>query len=260
MAGEIGIGIIGAGFMGMLHARALAQLTGVKIVAASDPLLKEPPKLPSGEVRLYAGHQDLLARKDVDAVVIASPETLHRQVVEDAAKAGKHILLEKPIATTLADADAIIAAAERHGQADAGHILRYDVRYAQIKAAVEQGSSAGPWSATPGALPSRKPPPEGPGGGGGVHLGARHRPGALVFPGPPGEGQRRDRLGSGHAGAGRARLHLDHHPFRAAGAACRGGKPAGPVRSPSAAGSGPPRWGGFVGRLPGADRGEGRLL
>jgi predicted dehydrogenase len=142
MSGEIGIGIIGAGFMGLLHARALSQLSGVRIAAASDPLLKEPPKLPSQDeaVRLYAGHQDLLARKDIEAVVIASPEPLHRQAVEDAARAGKHILLEKPIATTLEDADAIIAAADRHKvKLMLAHLLRYDVRYAQIKASVQEG-------------------------------------------------------------------------------------------------------------------------
>ena len=142
MSSEIGIGIIGAGFMGMLHARALAQLSGVRIVAASDPFLKEPPKLPGQEepLHLYAGHRELLARKDIEAVVIASPEPLHRQAVEDAARSGRHILLEKPIATNLEDADAIIAAAERHKvKLMLAHILRYDVRYAQIRASVEQG-------------------------------------------------------------------------------------------------------------------------
>ena len=138
----IGIGIIGAGFMGWLHARTLSQLYGVRIVAASDPNIRKLPKLTGRRepVRLYAGHRDLLAREDIDAVVIASPESQHRAAVEDAAAAGKHILLEKPIATTLADADAIIAAAKKHRvKLMLAHILRYDVRYAQIKAAVDEG-------------------------------------------------------------------------------------------------------------------------
>jgi predicted dehydrogenase len=138
----IGIGIIGAGFMGWLHARALSQLQGVHIVAASDPNVKELPKLASQQepVRLLAEHGQLLALKDIDAVVIASPEPQHRQAVEDAARAGKHILLEKPIATTLPDADAIIAAADQHRvKLMLAHLLRYDVRYAQIKSAVEEG-------------------------------------------------------------------------------------------------------------------------
>jgi len=142
MSDTIGIGIIGAGFMGWLHARALAQLAGVRIVAASDPFLKELPELASQRqaVRLFADHRELLGLKEIEAVVIASPEPQHRAAVEDAARAGKHILLEKPIATTLEDAEAIIAAAEKHRvKLMLAHILRYDVRYAQIKAAVEQG-------------------------------------------------------------------------------------------------------------------------
>jgi predicted dehydrogenase len=139
---RMGIGIIGAGFMGMLHARALSQLPDARVVAASDPALSVKPRLPGQDepLELYADHRPLLAREDIQAVVIASPEGLHRQAVLDAAAAGKHILLEKPIATTMEDADAIIAAADR-GKVKLmmAHILRFDVRYAQIKSAVDEG-------------------------------------------------------------------------------------------------------------------------
>jgi predicted dehydrogenase len=147
MSSTVGIGIIGAGFMGMLHARALSQLADVRIVAASDPALKDAPRLPgqSEPIQLYPDHRKLLENPDIQAVVIATPETLHRTVVEDAAAAGKHILLEKPIATTLEDADAIIDAGEKHGiKLMMAHILRYDVRYAQIKAAVQEGTIGKP--------------------------------------------------------------------------------------------------------------------
>ena len=142
MADRTGIGIIGAGFMGMLHARAFSQLPDARVIAVSDPALKERPRLPGQEepLELYHDHAKLLARDDIQAVVIASPETLHRQAVVDAARAGKHVLLEKPIATTLEDADAIIAEADRRKvKLMMAHLLRYDVRYAQIKAAVDQG-------------------------------------------------------------------------------------------------------------------------
>jgi len=147
MSSTVGIGIIGAGFMGMLHARALSQLADVRIVAASDPALKDAPRLPgqSEPIQLHPDHRKLLENPDIQAVVIATPETLHRTAVEDAAAAGKHILLEKPIATTLEDADAIIEAGEKHGiKLMMAHILRYDVRYAQIKAAVQEGTIGKP--------------------------------------------------------------------------------------------------------------------
>jgi predicted dehydrogenase len=147
MSEPVGIGIIGAGFMGMLHARAFSQLAGARVVAVSDPAVKERPRLPGVQepLEFYRDHGDLLRRSDIQAVVIASPEKAHRKAVEDAVAAGKHILLEKPIATTLDDADAIIRASGRgKGKLMMAHILRYDVRYAQVKSAIEQGSIGKP--------------------------------------------------------------------------------------------------------------------
>ncbi len=147
MSDDIGIGIIGAGFMGMLHARALSQIPGVRIVAVSDPAVREAPRLPDQKERIaaYQDHRKLLERDDIQAVVVASPENLHRHAVVDCAAAGKHILLEKPIATTLADADAMIEEARRRKvKLMMAHILRYDVRYAQIKAAVAAGTIGRP--------------------------------------------------------------------------------------------------------------------
>jgi UDP-N-acetylglucosamine 3-dehydrogenase len=147
MGDTIGIGIIGAGFMGMLHARALSQLPDVRVVAVSDPAVKERPRLPdqAEPLEAYQDHAKLLARQDIQAVVIASPENLHRQAVIDAARSGKHILLEKPIATTLQDADAMIAEADRRKvKLMMAHLLRYDTRYAQIKAAVDDGTIGKP--------------------------------------------------------------------------------------------------------------------
>jgi predicted dehydrogenase len=142
MSNTVGIGIMGAGFMGMLHARALSQLADVRVLAASDPALSKAPQLPGqpDPMQLYFDHRKLLENPDIQALVIATPEDLHRQAVEDAASAGKHILLEKPIATTLEDADAIIEVADKHKvKLMMAHLLRYDVRYAQIKTAVEAG-------------------------------------------------------------------------------------------------------------------------
>ena len=142
MNDRIGIGIIGAGFMGMLHARVFSQLTDVRVIALSDPALDRAPELPDQPepVEHYHNHKQLLERKEIEAVVIATPEHMHREIVVDSALAGKHILLEKPIATTLEDADAIIQETEKHKiKLMMAHILRFDTRYAQIKAAVDEG-------------------------------------------------------------------------------------------------------------------------
>lgn len=145
MKDVIGIGIIGAGFMGMLHARAFSQLPDARVVAVCDPALKKAPELPnlSEPVAFYRYHINLLERDDIDAVVIATPENLHREAAVDACKMGKHILLEKPIATTIEDAREIIEAASRVKLMMA-HILRFDVRYAHIKEAVDDGTIGRP--------------------------------------------------------------------------------------------------------------------
>ncbi|MFW6139042.1 MAG: Gfo/Idh/MocA family protein [Spirochaetota bacterium] len=147
MGQKIGIGIIGAGFMGMLHARALSQLSECTVAALGDPLLKQGPEIPGVDKQpdFYTDHKELLNRDDIGAVVIASPEHLHREAVLDAASNGKHILLEKPIATTLEDANDIINECKKQGvKLMMAHILRYDNRYAQIKGALEEGSIGRP--------------------------------------------------------------------------------------------------------------------
>jgi len=147
MKERIGIGIIGAGFMGMLHARAFSQLPDAFIAGVSDPVLKEAPEIPgiSKPVEFYNDHNKLLESENVDAVVVATPEDLHRDIVVDSAGSGKHVLLEKPIATTVEDAEAIINAAEENKvKLMMGHILRFDNRYAQIKSAVDEGTIGKP--------------------------------------------------------------------------------------------------------------------
>ena len=147
MKDPVGIGIIGAGFMGMVHARAFSQLEEANVVAYCDPALDEAPLLENVQKQpvLCRDHKKLLEREDVDAVVIATPEDLHKEFVVDAANTGKHILLEKPIATTLDDAENIIASCKKNGVTlMMAHILRYDTRYAQIKQAVEDGTVGKP--------------------------------------------------------------------------------------------------------------------
>lgn len=123
----IGVGIIGAGHFGAAHARALAALPDARLVAAcrNDA---------AGLAAFVAAHggtphlhwQALLDDPRVDAVVIATPHHLHRDVAIAALQAGKHVLLEKPMAQTLADCDAILdAAARAAGQLMIGHVTRY---------------------------------------------------------------------------------------------------------------------------------------
>lgn len=137
------IGLIGCG--GIARAAhlpafdALHALVRLVAVADTDRTAAEAIALPRG-IPAYTDHERLLARDDLDAVVIASPEYAHREQAEAAAARGLHILCEKPIALTLEDADAMIAAAERAGvRLMVGHSRRFTQRYLEARQAIDAG-------------------------------------------------------------------------------------------------------------------------
>jgi phthalate 4,5-cis-dihydrodiol dehydrogenase len=112
----IGIGIIGAGHFGAAHARAIKEAHDLRLVAScrgNDDALAAFTAEHGG--RGYTDWRELLDDKDVDAVLIASPHHLHAEMAIGAAKAGKHVMLEKPMAPTVAACDAINAAVAASG-------------------------------------------------------------------------------------------------------------------------------------------------
>jgi UDP-N-acetylglucosamine 3-dehydrogenase len=118
MPGKVRIGIIGCGAIARYtHLRGYAQLTDdVEVVALADPfrenlhLLGDMHDVP-GNSR-YVSYEDLLARDDIDAVSICTPNYLHGPQTVDALQAGKHVLCEKPMTTTVDAATAMVKAAE----------------------------------------------------------------------------------------------------------------------------------------------------
>jgi len=94
----------------------LSQLSQARIVAVADA---KPHRAESMAKSLrvenwYADYSDLLKRDDVDAVVVATPHPTHAKIAVDAIEAGKHVIIQKPMTTNVADADRIVAAATRH--------------------------------------------------------------------------------------------------------------------------------------------------
>jgi predicted dehydrogenase len=135
------VAVIGAGVMGERHARTYAALPGVEVVEVCD-VREETARRVAGLVGAAAGtdFRRAAARDDVDAVSVCTPDDQHRAPCEAAARAGKHVLVEKPIATTVADAEAIGEAAERAGTALlVGHCLRFDPRYHAVRQALAAG-------------------------------------------------------------------------------------------------------------------------
>lgn len=121
---EIGIGIVGGGYMGKAHSVAMSAVGAVfqtrlrprlETIAASTPQSAETHRDAFGFARAAANWQDLVEDKRVEAVIVASPQETHRQIAEAAISLGKPVLCEKPLADSLADARAMVVAAECAG-------------------------------------------------------------------------------------------------------------------------------------------------
>lgn len=131
--------IVGVGMMGAEHAAILARSPAAELVVACDTDPAVAGTLPPG-VPLVADLDSALAVPGLEAVVIATPQAHHRTAVSAALARGLAVLCEKPVAHTLADADAIVALGSRTGAyLVVGHMYRFDPRYAAIAAAVHAG-------------------------------------------------------------------------------------------------------------------------
>ncbi len=140
------LGLIGCGGMGSDLARNAQRLEHANVAVVSD-LDEKRARTLAEEVKstYYLDYAALLARDDIDAVMIASPPFMHRQMVEAAAEAGKHILCEKPMAPTLGDCDAMIAAVTEAGvKFQIGHVCRYHGTHAKVQSLVAGGDYGEP--------------------------------------------------------------------------------------------------------------------
>jgi UDP-N-acetyl-2-amino-2-deoxyglucuronate dehydrogenase len=138
---EIGFAIIGAGMVARYHATAIERTPGARLVVVgrSDPARVEETAAQFG-VPCLVDYTALLARDDVDAVCICTPSGLHAQQTIAAAQAGKHVLVEKPIALTLADADAMITACAQAGvRLGVALQRRTEPEFQRVRAAIAAG-------------------------------------------------------------------------------------------------------------------------
>jgi predicted dehydrogenase len=136
------VAVVGAGVMGHNHVRVLRDL-GERItlvgVADGDPARGVQVSRRFG-VPTYLTHTELLERHRPDAVVVAVPTVHHHSVAMDAIAMGCHVLVEKPIAATIAEAKELIDAADRAGVALAvGHIERFNPAIVELKRRLDDG-------------------------------------------------------------------------------------------------------------------------
>ena len=112
MEQPVRVGIIGSQFISTIHAEALKRCAHAEIVAVASRTPKHVKEFASkfGIPQTFTDYRQLLARPEIDMVVVGVPNDLHCQVVLDAAAAGKHVVIEKPLCLNLMEADRMIAA------------------------------------------------------------------------------------------------------------------------------------------------------
>ncbi len=145
MPDEIRYGIIGSGAMGREHIANIQHLDGTRITAIADPdagSRNAALEMLDGEsVSVFEDHRDLLASGWCDAVVVATPNMTHAAVLADVLPSGLHVLIEKPLATTIEDCERIVAGAADHpGVVWMGLEYRYQPPVARLLEEVGAGA------------------------------------------------------------------------------------------------------------------------
>jgi len=135
------VGIIGAGFMGLVHAKAYARMESVELAAVSDQRLeKARDLLGESSAAVHADAETMMCRESLDMVDICLPTPFHRDMAIMAAGKGIHVLCEKPMALKVHEALDMIDAAKKSGVLlMIAHCLRFSREYNFLKECIENG-------------------------------------------------------------------------------------------------------------------------
>jgi len=143
---SVRVGVIGAGNMGADHANTLRRFVrGAEVVAVADVDRARAAAAASG-ARAYTDAHALIDDPDVDAVVIASHDSVHAEQVVAAVRAGKAVLCEKPLAPTLAEGRQVLRDIGDDGEAllSLGFMRRFDQGYVALRQAIDDGTVGAP--------------------------------------------------------------------------------------------------------------------
>jgi predicted dehydrogenase len=134
-------GLIGCGEIAVESAAALRTASNTSITFTADPNVELARSLAAATGARHSGNvEELLASQDVDAVLISTPHHLHAPLAVKAAESGKHVVVEKPMATTLKDCDRMIDAASRSGVVlSVCYCQRYDPRVQRARQLIDKG-------------------------------------------------------------------------------------------------------------------------
>jgi myo-inositol 2-dehydrogenase/D-chiro-inositol 1-dehydrogenase len=140
-------GLVGFGAWGRQHASAIAGLPGLELVAiaCASQASADAAALACPTARITRNWRDLLADPGIDTLDVALPNHLHAEVAIAAMRAGKDVLLEKPMATSRADCDALLVAERESGRlVSVGHELRQSAQWGRIKTLLDEDAIGAP--------------------------------------------------------------------------------------------------------------------
>lgn len=138
---ELSIAVIGAGRMGAFHVETLEKIESAHLAALAEPnedVARE--RIGRRPIDWFADYRDMLERPDIDAVCVCAPSKTHASIALDALAAGKHVFVEKPIATTLEDGLRMAAVArEADVKLMVGHIERFNPAVSKVADLIAEG-------------------------------------------------------------------------------------------------------------------------
>jgi len=139
--------LAGFGAWGKLHAKSIHENPDARLVAITAPTAATRSEAAATYpgARIFATAAEMIAQADFDLIDIVTPSHTHREIALAAMAKGRHVLLEKPMAITLEDCQAIVAGARRHGvHLAVGHELRLSSQWGLIKRIIEEGVIGAP--------------------------------------------------------------------------------------------------------------------
>lgn len=141
MSTSLKAAVIGVGSMGRHHARVYTELGNVSLVGIADAIPETGQRIAAKyNVPAYTDYQEMLARERPDIVTVAVPTRLHYDVALHVMEAGTHVLVEKPIAATVSEAQSLIVRAKELGRyLTVGHIVRFNPAIQALKSHLDAG-------------------------------------------------------------------------------------------------------------------------
>src|SRR5262245_40715124 len=141
------VGLIGSQFISTIHAESLQKCPQAELAAVASPTPGNAEKLAKHFAipSVYLNYRQMLASPDIQMVVVGAPNDLHCQIVVDAAAAGKHVVIEKPMCLNLGEADQMIAACRKAGvKLMYAEELCFAPKYVRLKQLLDSGALGQP--------------------------------------------------------------------------------------------------------------------